>query len=77
MINNGKDIPDIAWRVWNKYYMEGGNKVVTEYGHAFRAQCCSCGCRHCPFEPKHQGTKEFYFLLHIQFLQMFFQHQKK
>ena len=56
MINNGKDIPDIAWRVWTKYYKEGDNKVVTEYGHAFRAQCCSNGCRHCPYEPKHQGS---------------------
>jgi len=36
--------------------MEGDNKVVTEYGHAFRAQCCSNGCRHCPYEPKHQGS---------------------
>ena len=58
MINNGKDVPDIAWRVWNKYYMEGDNKVVTEYGHAFRAQCCSCGCRHCPYEPKYQGSSK-------------------
>ena len=58
MINNGKDVPDITWRVWNKYYMEGGNKVVTEYGHAFRAQCCSNGCRHCPYEPKHQGSSK-------------------
>ena len=36
------------------YYIEGGYRVFTELYHRNRGFCCKQGCRHCPFEPKHQ-----------------------
>ena len=36
------------------FYIENGLKVMTEEFHIRRGYCCGSGCRHCPFEPKHQ-----------------------
>jgi|TARA_B100001939_G_C16481276_1_gene421415 hypothetical protein len=49
-------IPHIEWREYNEWYWWIGNKVFTELGLANRGKCCGCGCRHCPFEPKHSGS---------------------
>lgn len=39
------------------FYYENGKKVMTEEYHLKRGYCCGSGCRHCPYEPKHQkGT---------------------
>ena len=40
------------------YYIENGFRVFTELYHGERGFCCGQGCRHCPFEPKHQGVRE-------------------
>ena len=39
---------------WVHYYLENGKIVFTEQYHKDRGQCCGSGCRHCPYEPKHQ-----------------------
>ena len=37
------------------HFYEVGNKIVfTEEYHKQRGYCCGSGCKHCPFEPKHQ-----------------------
>ena len=36
------------------YYMDNGRVVFTALFHLERGQCCGSGCRHCPYEPKHQ-----------------------
>lgn len=42
----------------SEYYFEGTKLVFTEDYHIRRGQCCGSGCRHCPYEPKHQkGNK--------------------
>ena len=35
------------------YYLEKGTIVLTEEYLKRRGKCCSSGCRHCPFEPRH------------------------
>lgn len=51
-------IPCVEWRETNEWYWWRGNKVLTELGHAIRSKCCGCGCRHCPYEPKHSGSNK-------------------
>lgn len=51
-------IPDIAWRVWNKWYYYRAKRVTTEYGHSSKARCCKSGCTHCPFLPRHSGSDQ-------------------
>jgi len=34
--------------------MEGECVIFTALFHLERGQCCGNGCRHCPFEPKHE-----------------------
>lgn len=36
------------------YYVENGYRVFTEQYHIKRGYCCGNGCRHCPYEPKHE-----------------------
>ena len=36
------------------YYIEGGRVVFTALFHLQRGKCCGCGCRFCPYVPKHQ-----------------------
>lgn len=36
------------------YYYESGMRVMTESYHKRRGSCCGNGCRHCPYEPKHE-----------------------
>lgn len=36
------------------YYWENGYIVFTSAFLARRGPCCGNGCRHCPYEPKHQ-----------------------
>ena len=36
------------------YYFEGSKIVFTPQYHIERGHCCGSGCRHCPYEPKHQ-----------------------
>jgi hypothetical protein len=36
------------------FYYENGKKVMTEQYHLKRGYCCGSGCRHCPFDPKHE-----------------------
>ena len=39
------------------YYLEGERVVFTALFHIERGHCCGNGCRHCPYEPKHEkGT---------------------
>lgn len=35
------------------YINDHGKTVFTETYHLRRGFCCSSGCKHCPFEPKH------------------------
>lgn len=35
------------------FYKEDGCIILTEKFLAYKGQCCSNGCRHCPFEPRH------------------------
>jgi len=40
------------------FYYENGNRVMTESYHERRGSCCGNGCRHCPYEPRHEkGVK--------------------
>lgn len=36
------------------YYIEGERVVFTALFHIQRGQCCGNGCKHCPYEPKHE-----------------------
>lgn len=36
------------------YINDHGKKVFTETYHLRRGFCCGSGCKHCPYEPKHQ-----------------------
>ena len=36
------------------YYFEGSRIVFTPQYHIERGYCCGSGCRHCPYEPKHE-----------------------
>lgn len=53
-----EDVPDMTWRVWNPFYYIKGKRVMTEYGHASRAKCCSNKCRHCPYHPYASGSDQ-------------------
>ena len=35
------------------YINDHGKRVFTETYHLRRGFCCSSGCKHCPYEPKH------------------------
>jgi len=35
------------------YYFENGYLVFTEFYLFKRGICCGSGCRHCPYEPRH------------------------
>ena len=35
-------------------YWENGYLVFTEHYLSKRGWCCGNGCRHCPYEPKHE-----------------------
>jgi hypothetical protein len=37
------------------YYFEGSRIVFTPQYHIERGHCCGSGCRHCPYEPKHEA----------------------
>lgn len=37
------------------YYFENGFCVFTEKFLLQRGYCCGNGCRHCPYQPKHQA----------------------
>jgi hypothetical protein len=40
------------------FYYENGYRVMTESYHRRRGTCCGNGCRHCPYDPKHEkGNK--------------------
>lgn len=39
------------------YYLEGGFLVFTEAYHIKRGYCCGSGCRHCPYWPRHSGSR--------------------
>lgn len=46
---------DLAQRMaQDRYINEQGYTVFTERFHLKRGTCCGNGCRHCPFEPRHQ-----------------------
>lgn len=36
------------------FYIENGLYVFTAAHHLRRGWCCGRGCRHCPYEPRHQ-----------------------
>lgn len=40
------------------YYFEGSKIVFTPQYHIERGHCCGSGCRHCPYEPKHQKSND-------------------
>jgi hypothetical protein len=40
------------------YINENGKVVFTSKYHLRRSYCCGSGCKHCPFEPKHQRGNE-------------------
>jgi hypothetical protein len=37
------------------FYFENGLVVYTAAYHLKRGSCCGSGCRHCPYEPKHEA----------------------
>jgi hypothetical protein len=37
------------------WYFENGLVVYTATFHLKRGTCCGSGCRHCPYEPKHEA----------------------
>ena len=48
-------------RVTEMYYDENGKLVFTEHYLAKRGKCCGNGCKHCPYDPKHQkGNTNIY-----------------
>jgi 2-iminoacetate synthase ThiH len=36
------------------YYLDGDRVIFTEKWLIQREECCGNGCRHCPFDPKHE-----------------------
>lgn len=38
------------------YYYENGHVVFTAEFLRARGYCCGNGCRHCPYNPKHERT---------------------
>jgi hypothetical protein len=36
------------------YYLSEGRVVFTERYHLERGYCCGNGCKHCPFDPRHE-----------------------
>lgn len=43
------------------FYWEDGKRVMTEEYHMRRGSCCGSGCRHCPYNPKHEkGTTSIF-----------------
>lgn len=41
------------------YYIENGRWIFTSKYHLKRGSCCGNGCKHCPFNPRHQkGNRE-------------------
>ncbi len=51
-----KDEPEKAH---SDYYFDNGYLVFTEYYLTKRGICCGNGCRHCPFEPRHnKGNRQ-------------------
>ena len=36
------------------FYWEDGYRVMTETYHRRRGSCCGNGCRHCPYELRHE-----------------------
>ena len=39
----------------DRYLDENDNVVFTERFLLRQVRCCGCGCRHCPYEPRHQA----------------------
>jgi len=40
------------------FYMEGERVIFSALFHIKRGSCCGNGCRHCPYDPKHErGNK--------------------
>lgn len=48
------------------YYFENGFCVFTENFLLQRGYCCGNGCRHCPYQPKHQAGNK---ILSAEFVQ--------
>ncbi|MEI6239377.1 MAG: DUF5522 domain-containing protein [Planctomycetia bacterium] len=41
------------------HFFENGLLVYTAAHHLKRGYCCGCGCRHCPYAPRHvEGTTQ-------------------
>jgi hypothetical protein len=36
------------------YYLDKGKIVFTELYLKNKGQCCGSGCKHCPYDPRHQ-----------------------
>lgn len=36
------------------YYDENGKTIFTEHYLSKRGSCCGSGCKHCPYDPKHE-----------------------
>ena len=55
----GDALEDVsACGVGDDWYLESGYLVFTEAHHLKRGSCCGNGCRHCPYQPRHQaGTQ--------------------
>jgi len=41
------------------FYYENGLMVFTEAYHLLRGYCCERGCRHCPYNFKKKGKRDF------------------
>ena len=56
MINMDRDFD---FEKGKDYYLENGRIILTERYLKKREKCCSSGCRHCPYEPRHtKGSTE-------------------
>lgn len=44
----------IQKNVTEMYYDDNGNLVFTAEYLKKRSSCCGNGCKHCPFDPKHE-----------------------
>lgn len=50
---------DFDFEKGKDYYLENGRIILTERYLKKRGSCCSSGCRHCPYEPRHtKGSTE-------------------
>ncbi len=48
----------MSLREGEDYYIENGLYVFTADYLRKRGYCCASGCRHCPYWPRHSGSRD-------------------